>query len=273
MLAILSTLPLSLLQDAAGAAQEAAEWTEQAATGAPLWAWLIDLGLIALIVLLVLQGFARRRAYRGSEVLGATSLDSIHAAIVHAEKQTVGEIVPVILDRSDRYPAADLWCGILFAISGYLSTWLLPGEPGAEALLLVMLLCGLAGWLLSRALPELRRRFIAPWRMTEMAEEQAFQEFYAQGLHKTEAQTGVLLFVSLLERRVIVMADEGIDQVVPEGSWKEARELVLAEAKAGKLGAGVATAVERIGVLLADQFPWQEGDRNEVPDRVVVRKE
>jgi len=273
MLGFLSLIPLPLLQDAADAPEQAAEWTEQAATGAPLWTWLVDLGLIGLIAVLVLQAVARRRAYRGETALSQIQLDAIHGAIVNAEKRTVGEIVPVILDRSDRYPAADLWCGILFALAGYLSAWLLPSEPGSQGLLLVMLICGLAGWLLARALPELRRRFIAPWRMTEMAEEQAFQEFYAQGLHKTEAQTGVLLFVSLLERRVIVMADEGIDQVVPEGTWKGVRELLLAEAKDGRLGPGIAAAVERIGEQLADQFPWQEGDRNEIPDRVIVRKD
>ncbi|MBC8327726.1 MAG: hypothetical protein H8E31_03170 [Planctomycetes bacterium] len=273
MFGFLALIPLPLLQAAADAQQTATEWVEQADPGTPLWAWLVDLGLIGLLVVLVLQGFARRRAYRGGLVLSQIQLDAIHAAIVAAEKRTVGEIVPVILDRSDRYPAADLWCGILFALAGYLSAWALPVEPGSQGLLVVALVCGLAGWLLSRALPELRRRFIPPWRLTEMAEEQAFQEFYAQGLHKTAAQTGVMLFVSLLERRVIVMADEGIDKLVPEDTWKSVDELVLDEAKAGRLGPGIAAAVARIGELLADQFPWQEGDRNEIPDRVIVRKD
>jgi putative membrane protein len=260
----MQTLFLFLAQ----AAEPAAEWSGD---GAPLWAWLVDLGLLGALALLVVQGVMRRRDYRGGEALGPASLDAVHTALVEAEKRTVGEIVPVVLDRSDRYPAADLWCAVVFAVASYLSAWVLPVTPGVQEMLLVALGGGLLGWALARALPELRRRFVAPWRMTEMAEEQAFQEFFAQGLHRTEAKTGVLLFVSLLERRVIVMADEGIDAVVPRETWDEVRELVLAEAREGRLGAGLTAAVGRIGELLADEFPWAEGDRNEVPDRVVVR--
>lgn len=252
---------------------EAAEWAEQALPPAPPWAWLTAAGLLLLLTILVVQALARRRLYRGSEVLGPSSLAAVRAAIEEAEKRTIGEIVPVVLDRSDRYPAADLWSGILFALAAYLAAWALPLELGPGGLLTVALGAGLLGWLLSRTLPELRRRFVAPWRMTEMAEEQAFQEFFAHGLHRTAEQTGVLLFVSLFERRVVVMADEGIDAKVPPGTWKDVHGLVLKEAREGRLGAGLVAAVQRIADHLAEEFPWREGDRNELPDRVIVRPE
>ena len=110
-------------------------------------------------------------------------------------------------------------------------------------------------------------------RATAVAEEQAFQEFYANGLHRTENETGVLLFVSLFERRVVVLADEGIDGKVEPGFWEGIDVAVLDEVRDGSLRNGLVEAVRRVGDRLSESFPWVEGDRNEIPDRVIVRRE
>ena len=115
--------------------------------------------------------------------------------------------------------------------------------------------------------------FVFGTRATSVAEEQAFQEFYANGLHKTEAATGVLIFVSLLERRVIVMADEGINSRVDDNFWAETDGLVLQGINSGSLRDGLVAGIDRAGDCLAEFFPWVEGDRNEIPDRLIVRRE
>ena len=94
-------------------------------------------------------------------------------------------------------------------------------------LLLSQFLMGALGFGLARLLPDFKRVFIFEDRATAVAEEQAFQEFYANGLHKTEAATGVLLFVSVLEHRVIIMADEGIDSKVDANFWANTDAAIL----------------------------------------------
>ena len=109
-----------------------------------------------------------------------------------------------------------------------------------------------------------------------MAEEQAFQEFYANGLHKTEAATGVLLFVSVLEHRVIIMADEDpTTRFAKVGAefWANTDDAILDGIRHGSLRDGLVSGIERAGERLAEFFPWREGDRNEIPDRVIVRRE
>jgi putative membrane protein len=110
-------------------------------------------------------------------------------------------------------------------------------------------------------------------RATELAEEQAFQEFHRFELHRTDARTGVLLFVSLLERRAIVLADEGIHARVGPEPWQATNEAVLAGIRRGSLAAGLLAGIESTGAVLAQHFPPAAGDRNEVPDRIVVRRE
>ena len=115
--------------------------------------------------------------------------------------------------------------------------------------------------------------FIFEDRATAVAEEQAFQEFYANGLHKTEAATGVLLFVSLLEHRVVVLADEGIDATADAEFWADTDQRILDGIRRGSLRDGLIAGIERAGERLAEQFPWKEGDRNEIPDRLILRRE
>ncbi len=267
----LSSLLILLRSAAASAAQGANEWLPQQSPSAPWWIGVLGYGLLVALCILLLLAFRSRGEYHIEKRFGESDRERVRKAVAAAEQDTVGEIVPVVLGRSDRYPAADLWCGILFALAAYLSAWGIGADWSPPVFLLIALIAGFLGWLASRFLPDLRRRFVAPWRLQELAEEQAFQEFYRYGLYRTAERTGVLLFVSLFERRVVLMADEGIDSKVPSGTWRDIHHLVLDSARSGDLATGLTKAIERIGELLAGPFPWREGDRNELPDRVIIR--
>ena len=149
--------------------------------------------------------------------------------------------------------------------------WLPWGRPAL--LLPTQLALGALGFGLARLLPDFKRLFIFEARATAVAQEQAFQEFYANRLHRTAAATGVLIFVSLLEHRVILLADEGIDSRVDAEFWADTDDMILDGIRRGSLRDGLIAGIRRAGERLAEQFPWQEGDRNEIPDRVIVRRE
>ncbi len=243
------------------------------------WAWLEYVGaigglvLLAWFLLVMIKGILRRSRYRAVEVLSAADVAEIHEAIAAAERRTVGEILPVIVERSDRHPAAS-WLSALFFIllgSSLLASWLPWEQP--VLLLASQSLLGALGYGLATLLPGYKRAFVRESRATEMAEEQAFQEFYRFGLHLTEARTGVLLFISLFEHRAIVLADEGIDAKVDADRWERTDRAILEGVAAGSLKDGVIGGIRSAAEVLEEHFPWEEGDRNEIPDRVIVRSE
>jgi len=241
--------------------------------------WVEDLGLfgasvlVLVLLLLVLRAWLSRRAFRAVETLGPEDARLVEEEIAAAEKRTVGEIAVVVVERSDAHPAASWISALLTLVLGtvLLAPWL-PWDVPAE-LLAAQLLLGALGYGLARALPGYKRVFVREGRATEMAEEQAFQEFYRHGLHETAEKTGVLLFVSLLERRVVVLGDASIDAAAPPATWVGTRDAVLEGVRAGALRDGLSQAVRRMGDVLAERFPWKEGDRNEVPNVVDVRRE
>jgi putative membrane protein len=241
--------------------------------------WITVLGNVVLVVLLagfaflVLRALRRRHWYRAAGVLDADDLRAVHDALAAAERRTVGEILPVVLERSDRHPGAAwvaaLACGAIGSIG--LIPWMPWNQP--PLVLALQLALGALGYASARLLPDFQRVFVSEARAREMTEEQAFQEFHRYELSRTEARTGILLFVSLLERRAVVLADAGIDARVASDQWARTNELVLAGLRRGSLREGLVTAIASAGEVLAEHFPVAGGDRNEVPDRLIVRRE
>jgi putative membrane protein len=245
---------------------------DQAGTG--MWyavAIALPLLFLALLAFFALRALARQRRYRAVTILDDEDHRAVREALAEAENKTVGEILAVVVERSDPHPGADWLAALSFVIVG--SSVLLAWMPWRDplAVLAAQIVLGVLGFGLARWLPDFKRLFIFENRATAVAEEQAFQEFYANGLHRTDAATGVLLFVSLLERRVVILADEGIDAKVDDGFWADTDDAILDGIRRGSLRDGLVAGIRRAGELLSGEFPWREGDRNEIPDRLIVR--
>jgi putative membrane protein len=104
-----------------------------------------------------------------------------------------------------------------------------------------------------------------------MAREQAVQEFAALALQRTRARTGVLIFVSLFERRVVVLGDDAIHARVGDAEWLAVDGLVIERVRDGALADGLVAGVERVGAVLAEHFPVSGDAQNELPDHLIVR--
>ena len=226
---------------------------------------------LALAVLASLRALARGKRYRALSVLGADAQEKVRQAIRDAESRTVGEIVPVVVERSDHYPGT-LWiAGLCTMLLG--SALLERHLPWAEPhwLLVCQLGLGALGFLVASLLPDLQRLFVTEARATEMANEQALQEFHLLGLRETRERTGVLLFVSLFEHRVVVLGDSGIHAKVGDAHWQRTKDAVLEGIARGSLAEGLVAGVRACGAVLAEHFPSTPGDRNEIADRLIVR--
>ena len=79
----------------------------QTATGA--WQIIVFAAPIVFTGVLsffILRAIIRNRRYRAVGVLGEEDLNAVHQAVVAAERKTVGEILPVVVERSDPHPGA-----------------------------------------------------------------------------------------------------------------------------------------------------------------------
>ncbi len=262
--------PIPILALAAAQSGAHASW----APAAPeLWRVLVALAALVFVLGWIWRALRENRRYRALTVLGEPERARVRAAIESAERATSGEIMVVVLERSDAHSSARGLAALSFALLCALvvAAWFVLLPP--LVLVGVLLLAFALGYALASVLPELARTFLSDSRATQCAAEQALVEFQSQGLSETRDRTGVLVFVSLLERRVIVLGDKGIHAEVGDAHWARTRDLVLDGVAHGRLCDGLVGAVEECGEVLARHFPAQPGDENELEDRLVVRRE
>src|SRR3546814_13990280 len=89
---------------------------------------------------------------------------------------------------------------------------------------------------------------------------------------KTTGRTGVLLYLSLKEHRADILADEAIAGKVTADVWGDAMAALIERVRAGQPGEGMAEAVRQMGIVLAEHFPRGSENPNELPDRLIDRK-
>jgi putative membrane protein len=190
----------------------------------------------------------------------------VQEAIARAESRTSGEIVPMVVDRSDAYLHVDFMGALLVQFAALLAAvWLLPAY---DYLSLVGLQAGglMAGFLAFRLVDPLKRVCLSRRVAEQEVFERALRAFREMAVSRTAERTGILILVSLLERRVHVLADSGINARVKPGTWDEVVGMVLAGIEAGDLCRGLCNAIDRCGEILAREFPVRPDDENELPD-------
>ena len=193
----------------------------------------------------------------------------IEAAVKAAETKTSGEIVPMVVDSSYDYPRAELIGGGTLALAvGLIVSWLFGGES-IWWFLPVFIIGFFVFQQLIRYLPDLKRRLIHPDELTAEVKEKALVSFIEQGLHETRDRTGILILISLFEHRVQVLADSGINAKVPEQTWEEIVNIIVAGLKSGDACAATCQAVERCGELLQEHFPRKHDDSDELPNLIM----
>ena len=105
-------------------------------------------------------------------------------------------------------------------------------------------------------------------RVTGDLLEQARRTFEEIGMTRTAQRNGVLIFVAVASRRFAVLGDEGIDGRVEEGFWDACVERIRQRFAEDRYADGLVEGINIAGAALAQHFPIQDDDVNELPDGI-----
>lgn len=102
--------------------------------------------------------------------------------------------------------------------------------------------------------------------------ERAQLEFYWKNIQRTEERTGILIFLSVMERQCVVLADKGISSKLPRETWDDIVKTVVDGIKKNKASEGLIEAIQKCGVILAEHFPARDANPNELPNQLIVKE-
>ena len=211
--------------------------------------------------------------------------DKVSAAIAAAETGSAGEIVAIATDLSDPYHDVGLHYAILvafvalayFAFSpGSLDWWFATLHGWADPsqrdlltlLLLIVLLKFVAVLLIMKWMP-LRLALTPGATKTRRVRRRAISLFKVGAERRTSGRTGILIYLSMAERRAEIIGDAAITAVTGPETWGEAMAALITEVKAGRPAEGIVAAIGEIGGVLAEHFPRGADDQNEIPDKLI----
>ena len=208
-----------------------------------------------------------------AKVFSESDLEAVRRAVGGAERRTSGEIVPYVVGASDDYLEASWRGATLGALLGALAAALVHELAGlwggwfAAWVVAPPLAGGAIGFLAATFLHPVRRLLIDDATVERNVRRRAEQAFLHEEVFRTRDRTGILVFLSLFERRVTVLADSGIAAVVAQGDWDAIVADLVAGIRAGRTAQALVEGIAACGAVLERHgVEIKPDDRDELSD-------
>lgn len=189
-------------------------------------------------------------------------------AIKSVEARSSAEVVIAVRARAASYLHADLLAGIVAAIATLAFLLFSSFEFPLWSFLVEPLIVGLVVGLAATRVPMVRRLFTPERVRAGWVERAAKATFFEKRVRQTRDRTGILVFIALTERRVLVLTDTGVDDAVPREPWQAATAAIDGALRNGEDGLAVAKRIEALGAILEPVLERSVDDVNELPDEV-----
>jgi len=209
----------------------------------------------------------------------------VEAAIAEAEQTTAAEFVCAVATESGRYDRAESVLGLVFSLiflglaytaptfssTASSGSWTEVSPPGLPWLALAVVGGFLAGNLLGTHLHGLRRLLVSQKEMEEETLKAASHVFALRRISGAEARAGVLIYLSLFERRVVILADHAAGQALSTADIEALRDIALEKlVRKERSQSFLATLEAACEHLIKGLPPLPEGSRNELPNELAI---
>jgi putative membrane protein len=210
-----------------------------------------------------------------NEILSSVDRERISARIARLEKETDAEVVCAVASESGRYGRAGAFFGFCVGVAGFLVSNLVQREGDwAEPSLVVQL-----GWLLGGNIlgcvaaarwPRLRDWFVLRSEMEEEVHRSVHLIFSRNGVGGTRQKGGVLIFLSLFERRLEIRCDRAAAGKISQAELDGIRDAVLEKVRTGEVAAGLLAGLDRAEEIFARIVPATAGPSDALVNDVLV---
>lgn len=191
--------------------------------------------------------------------------DSLGGCVKEIEQSTNAELVIVVRARSGRYANADYLFGALLAFTGLLFLLFSPYEFHQAWVAIDVVLLFLLGSFLSSRGNFIRRLLTSSKTRAGNVRTGAAATFYEAGIANTDQEMGVLIYLSLFERRLELIADRGVLKAVPALEWNE-MQFELHEVGARPEVQSFTDTLRKFGEMLSAHLPATGENPDELPN-------
>jgi putative membrane protein len=194
--------------------------------------------------------------------------EALTEAVRDVESRCSAELVVAVRARSSSVLHADLIAGITVALAVLAGLLFSPWPFGLAWFVVDPLLAGALGAFAASRLPAVRRALTLQRVRRRQVETAARATFVEKGVHRTTGRTGILLYVSLLEREAAVVHDLGLEVLATTEGWRLLVEEIEEAVRRGEDGEHLAALLRELGDLLAPTLVRDAEDVDELANEV-----
>lgn len=207
---------------------------------------------------------------------------AIEGAIADAERECSAEIICAVATESGRYDRAEAVAGLFTALVGlWVVNAILAGPvnsagswEAASVPFLWQVAGVVAGFIVGNvaaaAVHPLRRLLVGKREMVAEVARAASHVFHQRRLASTHLRGGVLVYISLFERRVVILADEGAKAALGNEGINELRDLAVEKLRQGNRAGTLLDTVKNVGTHLAGAFSDEKSPESELPNDLLL---
>lgn len=191
-------------------------------------------------------------------------------AVEAIEHDSEVEVVVTVRKSAGHYRQTDLYAGCAFALAMLVFVLFDPHPFATEWIPVDVVVAFLVGVGLSLEVTPLRRALTSPRLRERAANLSAHSAFYTLGVSHTTGRTGVLVFVTMFEQKVVVVPDVGVK---PEGMGAEWTSAVAALEASVRESQDFAAFLKALGSLkgpLTRALPAVGGHKNQLANEPVM---
>lgn len=194
----------------------------------------------------------------------------IHDTIHQIELRTIGEVAVMVVDSSDQYAEAEVMGSLISGSFISLILTVIFFNSSIWVYIPLSLLLLFISWTVFKKVPLLKTPLISLRRKEIAVRERAVRAFYEKGLYKTKKNTGVLIFLSLLEHKVWILADKGIYEKIEQDTLNSFAKTISQGVRDKQACDSLCKVMKDAGNLLAANFPVTPDDINELSNEVIL---
>lgn len=205
--------------------------------------------------------------------------NDVEQAVKDLELESSGEIVVYFGRKSDSYQQGSWKLAATLGMAGLLTVmclsyvWMLPATLTTMTIALFIFVLMAMGFVVSYFFPAVRLAFVPLNIMDHRVITRARDIFLQEEIFNTVDRTGILIYISELEKRVQIIGDRGISSVIEQDDWNKVLTLVTDGIKTGNPAEGLVEAIHECKKLLLENgFIVRVDDTNELSDEMIIEK-
>lgn len=210
-----------------------------------------------------------------SKYLTDEDVKKISEAVHQAEETTTGEIVPVIVRRSSAIRHIPLTLTLILLVILFFIEFPFKDLLFVSPWIYLWPVFAVLFYLLALVLTKhktIQRIFVPDADEHDQAFQRAQLEFYLNRVSDTQKETGILIFVSVMERKAFILADRGVSEKIAPAVWQELVHELSQKLHKGEWSQGFQDCIRQCGQILTTHFPIQGEVRNELRNDLVIKE-